>query len=209
MSLRRIWDSKSGSIRMNSTIDYYNLHAEEYYNQTVDADFDHFRQLFISHLPKQARIIDIGCGSGRDVKAFCDMGYRAVGLDASLAMAREAEKHLGIHVIVDDMVNWISEEPYDGIWCCASLLHLHRGEAYIFFNNLKYNLKKGGTIFISIKEGIKTGYDERNRYMKNYSEDELHNMLAESGVLIIRTEHTFDKCGRSDFKWLSIIGEMT
>ena len=89
---------------MNKTIDYYDQHAAQYYGKTIKADFDELRRAFASYLPEHARIIDIGCGSGRDVKAFCDMGYQAIGLDASKEMAREARERLAIDVIIDDMV---------------------------------------------------------------------------------------------------------
>ena len=98
---------------MSSTIDYYNHHAAEYFNDTVDVDFDALRRKFVTLLPKDAKIIDVGCGSGRDVKAFCDMGFDAIGLDASEELAAQAENRLGIQVIVCDMSKWKAEEPFD------------------------------------------------------------------------------------------------
>ena len=60
---------------MMNTIDYYNLNAADYYESTIDVDFDRMRSKFAAYLPEHARIIDVGCGSGRDVKAFCEMGF--------------------------------------------------------------------------------------------------------------------------------------
>lgn len=191
---------------MNQTIEYYNQNAESYFRNTVDADFDRRRKKFVSYLPEHARIIDIGCGSGRDVKAFCDMGYEAVGLDASEEMAKTARKRLGIDVITCDMTEWIAEEPFDGIWCCASLLHLHEEEAERFLNNLQKNLKPGGVIFLSVKEGVETGYDEKGRYMKNYNENELRGKLTEVGISVIFIDRAGDKLGRNDLQWLSLMG---
>lgn len=192
---------------MNQTIDYYNQNAEVYYRSTVDADFERLRKEFVSYLPEHARIIDIGCGSGRDVKAFCDMGYEAVGLDASEEMARVAREQLGIEVLIGDMTEWIAEELYDGIWCCASLLHLHEAEAEQFLSNLKTNLKPGGVIFLSVKEGIKTGYDEKGRYMRNYTEEELKRKLEACEISILCLGKTRDLLGRDEFSWLNVMGE--
>ena len=192
---------------MNQTIEYYNQNAEAYFLNTVDVDFDRLRRKFVSYLPEHARIIDIGCGSGRDVKAFCDMGYDAVGLDASEEMARVARKQLGVNVITGDMADWIAEEPYDGIWCCAALLHLHEEEAERFLSNLKANLKPGGVVFISVKEGIETGYDDKGRYMRNYTEEDLRERLRISGISIVDIERTEDQLGRKAIHWLNITGK--
>ena len=177
---------------MNETIDYYNRNADAYYRNTVDADFDRLRRKFVSYLPEHGRIIDIGCGSGRDVKAFRDMGYEAVGLDASTEMARVAREQLGIDVITGDMSEWIAEEPYDGIWCCASLLHLHEEKADRFLSNLKYNLKDNGIILISVKEGIETGIDEKGRYIRNYTEEELVKYIEATGLEVLETENSIE-----------------
>lgn len=67
---------------MNQTIDYYNRNADIYFESTVGADFTDAHERFCAYLPKGARIIDIGCGSGRDVWAFLEGGYLAMGLDA-------------------------------------------------------------------------------------------------------------------------------
>ena len=193
---------------MNETIEYYNRNADAYYRNTVDAVFDRLRRKFVSYLPEHARIIDIGCGSGRDVKAFRDMGYEAVGLDASKEMARVAREQLGIDVITGDMSEWIAEEPYDGIWCCASLLHLHEEEAERFLSNLKINLKPGGVIFLSVKEGIETGYDDKGRYLRNYTEGELREKLPSAGISVVSINKTGDQLGRAGFQWLNFIGEL-
>lgn len=188
---------------MNDTINYYNQNASDYFSITVNVDFDQLRRKFVSYLPSDARIIDIGCGSGRDVKAFCEMGYDTIGLDASEALVAEARKHLGIEVITADMTTWIADEPFDGIWCCAALLHLHEDEADMFLHNLQHNLKPGGILFLSVKEGIKTGTDEIGRFMYNYTEPELRIKLETTGLKIIEIDTTADSLGRGGFRWLN------
>ena len=188
---------------MNDTISYYDKHAGEYFNSTVDVDFNLLRKKFVSFLPEHSKIIDIGCGSGRDVKAFCEMGYHAVGLDASEGLAAEAEAQLGIEVQVGDMATWIAQDPFDGIWCCATLLHLHEEEANAFLQNLRLNLKPEGILFLSVKEGIQTGPDEKGRYMHNYTEAELRTKLETAGLEIIEIDTSEDGLGRGGFRWLN------
>lgn len=191
---------------MNKTIEYYNTNASKYYSETVNVDLDQMRRKFADYLPEHARVIDIGCGSGRDVKAFLDMGLQAVGLDASEELAQVASEGLGIHVIVEDMSTWLSDEPYDGIWCCASLLHLREQEVICFFNNLHKNLKPGGAIYISVKTGIPTGLDEKGRYMKNFTEDELEDYLKCAGIEIAEKWNSGDQMNREGFYWINVIG---
>ena len=189
---------------MNETLKYYNTNAEDYFRSTVDVDFDSLRKKFASCLPPGGRIIDVGCGSGRDAKAFLDMGFQAVGLDASEGLARIARDQMDIPVLVADMASWQAEEPFDGIWCCAALLHLNEKEADQFFRNLPGNLKDGGILFLSVKEGILTGPDEKGRFMQNYTEADLRRKIEDAGLEIIELERTGDKLGRNDFAWLNV-----
>ena len=191
---------------MSETTSYYDNNANSYFDATVNVDFSDSYNHFTTLLPEHARIIDMGCGSGRDVKAFCDMGFDAVGLDASDELASVAEEKLGIKVIRGDMSTWITDTPFDGIWCCASLLHLRDEEIQSFFDKLTNNLKPGGVIFISVKEGSGRFIDDKGRYMKLFTEKELEDLLTEEGINTIEHWKTSDTLGRNDVSWLNYIG---
>lgn len=189
---------------MNETINYYDNNAEDYYRTTVNVDMDALRKKFASFLPDGANVVDMGCGSGRDVRAFSNMGFHTTGLDASKELVEVARKKLGVDAIEGDMSEWISGYPFDGIWCCASVIHLTAEEIKKFFNNLRYNLKDGGIIYISVKEGVKEGLDEKGRYMNGYSLRDLERYLKDAGCTILETSNTEDMMNR-DMKWLNII----
>jgi 2-polyprenyl-3-methyl-5-hydroxy-6-metoxy-1,4-benzoquinol methylase len=191
---------------MNGTIDYYNSHANEYYRTTVDADLDAGRKKFAAYLPAGARVIDMGCGSGRDVLAFREMGLDAAGLDASEELVRLAKERLGIPVFKADLSCWTADEPYDGIWCCAALMHLEETDCRRFFANLKYNLKPGGALYISVKSGIETGMDSAGRYMRNFTEEDIYELAGSvEGLEITELWYSADTLSRNDFRWLNII----
>ena len=192
---------------MRSTIDYYNRIADSYYWTTVGIDMSKLRNAFAAYLPAEARVIDLGCGSGRDVMAFGDMGHEASGLDASKELVELAKERLEVKASVGDMVTWRASEPYDGIWCCASLIHLNEEEKKRFFGNLQYNLKPGGVIYISVKEGIETGTDEEGVYTSNCTADELKSFLNGAGCEILETVVTEDAMGRPGVKWLNVIAK--
>lgn len=191
---------------MNNTIRYYNENADNYYDATIDVDFTDTYDRFLKYIPEHGSIIDIGCGSGRDAVAFALRGYQVVGLDASEKLAVIAEKEAGIPIIVADMSSWKADEPFDGIWCCASLLHLQNNKLCNFFENLRFNLKQSGAIFISVKSGIETGIDNKGRYMRNFTKSELTDLLKNTDIQIVEQWESRDKLSRSDFYWINIIG---
>ncbi len=190
-----------------STIDYYNRNADSYYWNTVGVDMSVFRKKFASYLPNEASVIDMGCGSGRDVMAFSDMGHDAAGLDAAKELLKLAEERLEIKTIAADMSEYKAASPYDGIWCCASLIHLSDEEKARFFRNLERNLKPGGVLFISVKEGIETGRDGDGVYTNNCTWEELKRYLESAGCGILEDRVTTDAMGRSGVKWLNVFAK--
>ena len=194
---------------MKNTLAYYNQNAENYYEQTVNVCFDDLYDRFLEYIPEGGRIMDAGCGSGRDAAAFVKRGYRAEGLDASSELAVLARERQGISVTVCNMEDWIADEPFDGIWCCAALLHMDDRQIDSFFSNLKYNLKTGGALFISVKTGIKTGHDDKGRFMRNFTGSDLRTLAkgaATAGAELELKEmwETADGTGR-DVSWLNAI----
>lgn len=190
-----------------STIDYYNRNADRYYWNTVGVDMSVFRIKFASYLPNEASVIDMGCGSGRDVMAFSDMGHSAVGLDAAKELLKLAEERLGIKTVYADMSEYKAASPYDGMWCCASLIHLNDEEKARFFRNLDRNLKPGGVLFISVKEGIETGRDSDGVYTSNCTWEELKSYLESAGCGMLEDRVTTDAMGRSGVKWLNVLAK--
>lgn len=187
-----------------STIDYYNRNADSYYWNTVGVDMSVFRKKFASYLPNEASVIDMGCGSGRDVMAFSDMGHDAAGLDAAKELLKLAEERLEIKTIAADMSEYKAASPYDGIWCCASLIHLNDEEKARFFRNLDRNLKPGGALFLSVKEGIETGRDSEGVYTSNCTGAELRRRLEDAGCEILDDRVTTDAMGRGNVRWLNV-----
>jgi 2-polyprenyl-3-methyl-5-hydroxy-6-metoxy-1,4-benzoquinol methylase len=108
------------------TVGYYNSYAADFAAQTADLDLAPLYQGFLRHMPPGGRILDAGCGVGRDALAFAERGYEVVAFDASEAMVQLARRRVGNRAAVclkrfHDL-NWQNE--FDGIWACASLLHV-------------------------------------------------------------------------------------
>lgn len=108
---------------------------------------------FLNAIPEGGIILDAGCGSGRDAKAFKDRGYRIVAFDASSELAAMAGEFLGQPVSVRTFADIDEVALYDGIWACASLLHLTFCEISDALSRLWSALKPGGALYLSFKEG--------------------------------------------------------
>ncbi|MGB9095598.1 MAG: class I SAM-dependent methyltransferase, partial [Erwinia sp.] len=104
--------------------DYYQQNAQRFYDDTVDVDMSAVYQPFLAHIKPGARILDAGCGSGRDTKAFTEMGFEVDAFDASRELVERAKFLSGKPVEVMRFQALTAVDKYDGIWCCASLLHV-------------------------------------------------------------------------------------
>ena len=189
----------------NRTIDYYNDNADEYFNSVISADMTENYTRFLQYVPKGASIVDLGCGSGRDLKYFKDNGYEAEGLDASEKLCILAREYSGCPVLCTDFLSWKTERRYDAFWANASLLHLTEKEITTFFEQKTGYLAEGGIFYMSMKTGIPQGDDPKGRYFTPFSEELLEQLLKASKLELIDRWSNSDALGRSDTKWMSVI----
>ena len=187
------------------TIDFYNTNADSFYTSTVDVDMSHLYSRFTEHLPSNAHILDAGCGSGRDSKAFLTMGYRVTAFDASQEMVKRAKEHTGLNVQCLSFEQFQSAEKYDGIWSCASLLHIPMGELPAIMKRLEGMLAAGGVWYLSFKYG--TGEREKDgRHFTDINEGILTDLLTPlHGLEVVSTWVTEDARPDRDEKWLNAI----
>ncbi len=127
--------------------DYYQQHAEMFFADTVEVDMTPLYRRFLSLLRDQAQILDAGCGSGRDARAFADLGHHVTAFDASPALVALAETQLGqpVQCLRFQDIAW--QEQFDGIWACASLLHVPAAELPEVMQRLCKALKPGGVLY--------------------------------------------------------------
>jgi SAM-dependent methyltransferase len=197
---------RGGETEMSSTDRFYEDHASEYFARTFDADMSSLHQRFLSRVPRHARILDAGCGSGRDLRVFVERGYLALGIDASAALVRLAHEFSGADCEVVRLEDVVYEGIFDGVWACASLLHLPKKMLIPVLKRLQGALVRGGTLFASIQEGKGEGCLEDGRFYAYYSQDELSKALQMSGFLMDEMWRTEDVLSRSDSpKWLNVL----
>lgn len=110
----------------NKTIDYYNNNTEEYSNTTLYLDLKEKYYKFTKGIKFGGKILDVSCGSGRDLIAFKILGYDVIGIDASIKIVEIAKENSKADVFNKEFnqIDWKHE--FDGVWCMASLLHLQK-----------------------------------------------------------------------------------
>ena len=188
------------------TIEYYNNEADRFFESTVSVDFSKIQEQFLKYVKPGGRILDLGCGSGRDSRAFLERGYEVVAVDGSRELAKIAGAYIGQEVIVADFREFEPEGTFDGIWACASLLHLPKGEIAAVMRQMAAHLAEGGCFYASFKYGEFQG--ERNgRYFTDMTEESFKVLLREAPGLIIEELFTSGdvRANRESEKWLNVL----
>ena len=188
------------------TIEYYNENVSKFVNDTQDVVFCATQDLFLSYLNEGDSILDLGCGSGRDTKYFLSKGYKVDATDGSEEICKVASDYTGINVKCL-LFNELDEiDKYDGIWACASILHLDRDDLIDVFHRIARALKDNGILYTSFKysefEGMRNG-----RYFTDFTIESLNEFQTNIPEFIIEKKWiTSDvRAGREDEKWLNLI----
>lgn len=200
--IRKDWKEKN----TDNTLTYYNENALNFICTTQSVDFHEIQELFLSYLPKKSKILDFGCGSGRDAKYFLEQGYDVVAVDGSEEICKAASKYVGIFVKQMFFQDLNEKNIYDGIWACASILHLSKIELPDMFQKMKEALKQDGILYASFKYGTFEGM-RNGRYFTDLTEQSFSEMLGKiNGLEIEKMWLTEDvREDRGDEQWLNII----
>lgn len=193
-------------MQMNKTIDYYNLNAKKFIENTLNADMHITQDRFLRLLAENRFILDFGCGSGRDTKYFLEKGYRVEATDGSSELCKLASAFTGIEVKEMLFQNLDASGKYEGIWACSSILHLPKQELLPVIQKMCIALKDNGVIYTSFKYGDFEG--ERNgRYFTDFTEDTFDKFIKVIPELTIEEAWiTSDvRPGRGEEKWLNLI----
>ena len=190
----------------NASIAFYNANAQAFFDRSVEADMAQAHAEFTALLPLGGRVLDAGCGSGRDALEFHRQGFQVIALEASAALAALAHAHTGLPIVVMtfDEIAW--REAFDGVWACASLLHVPRADLPAAVGRLRDALVPGGVLWMSFKYGTQ----ERavaGRTFTDLDEDLAEGLLVVAGGLELIGMHVSgdvrdDHAGEC---WLSVL----
>ena len=197
--------------RERQTLLFYEENAAQFAQGTMLADMEDARSRFLNCLhclPAHAYLLDFGCGSGRDAKAFLEKGYRVDAVDGSLELCRIASEYAGIpvrHMLFQELS---AREQYDGIWACASILHLPKRELSAVLLKIAAALKPGGVLYTSFKYGTFAGM-RGGRYFTDFTEETLVQFIGQIPELDLEPVDVWTtqdvRPGREEERWINIL----
>lgn len=189
----------------NKTLDYYNQNADAFIKGTAYVDFKETQDRFIAKL-SDGKILDFGCGSGRDTKYFIEAGFDVDAIDGSEELCKSASAYTGIEVKQMLFQDLDAVEQYDGIWACSSILHLPKSELKQVFAKMVNALRSDGIIYTSFKYGEFEGV-RNERYFTDFTIDSFKKYISDvCDVVVEEYWITGDvRPGREEEKWLNLI----
>jgi len=211
---------------------YYNQNAQAFSDSTFSVDMQPLYNEFLPLVIAGGHILDGGCGSARDAKAFKDQGFKVTAIDASEELVKIASQYLGQPVGLKTFQQINDINIFDGIWCCASLLHVPFDELIQVFGKLSNALKQNGALYVSFKycrDEVETNPEEtaspeinnpeitnlkinsqrehNGRLFTDLNEQNLNDLLVDQKDLQLnKTWITGDRrAGREGEQWLNAI----
>ncbi len=191
---------------MIGSITYYNQNADKYYKNTLNVDMSKIYQSFLQHLPSGGLILDAGCGSGRDSLYLLKEGYHVKPFDGSEEMVIRSSRLIGREVQHCTFEEFKSDLLFDGIWACASLLHVEKDKLESVIDHLACFLKQGGIFYMSFKYRD-WDYEKDGRTFSCFKEDDFTATITKLDNLeIVELFQTVDvRPDRPDEYWLNCL----
>ena len=178
---------------MNKTIQTYSQIYQAYADRnTLNENIKPLLNKFIKLL-KGKKIIDVGCANGRDSCYFYSQGYNVTGIDLSPEFIKLAEESCPKvkFKLMDMRALKFKPNSFDGMWACASFLHIPKKEALQTLIGFRKVIKTSGVLFLSVMEGDFEGYRKHDqlkwgdRYFSHYKTIELEKLFVDAGFDVI------------------------
>lgn len=193
-------------MQSNTTLTFYNQNAQDFTDSTIRVDMSALYREFLPTITPNGHILDAGCGSARDAAYFKQQGFTVSAFDASEELAALASQHLQQTVEVSTFQQLDRVNQYDGIWCCASLLHVPKNELPNVFIRLQNALKPNGVLYVSFKYGTTERVDN-GREFTDLNETALTSLIDACPQLnLIKHWQSVDqRPGRESEMWLNAL----
>jgi SAM-dependent methyltransferase len=187
----------------NPMTDYYQCFASVYNRRTFPVDPAGFLLPLLSALPRGSRVLDVGCGSGRDLLWLRRRGFVMTGFERSEGLAALAESQSGCPVIRGDFRTFdFSTLSFDGLLLVAALVHVPHDELEGVLQGILEALRPGGALLLSLKKGEGTKADDTGRLFYRWQPAVLDPILERLGLDAWRTAEYPSAMGAADI-WLT------
>ncbi len=190
------------------TLEHYNRHAEDFWQGTQDHDVRQNVEALLRHIrgAPPYKILDFGCGPGRDLKAFVELGHIAAGLEGAANFVAMARAHSGCEVWHQDFLKLdLPKATFDGVFANAALFHVPTQELPRVLLELNATLKPGGVLFSSNPRGHNEEGWTLGRYGVYHELEAWRSYLSQAGFLEL--EHYYRPAGlpREKQPWLASV----
>ncbi|MDX2447465.1 MAG: methyltransferase domain-containing protein [Desulfobacterales bacterium] len=185
--------------------DYYQHHCTAYHKKTFHIDPSSFLEPLVRYLNPGGTVLDVGCGSGRDLLWLKEHGFYVRGFERSEGLATLARKHVGCDVIEGDFENFnFSKQTFDAILLSGSLVHIPHVRLEAVFSNVVSGLEEGGKVLVSLKEGIGSSMDEAGRTFYFWQDEDLRDIFSKPNFRVLDFHRGVSKVNKKD-TWLSYV----
>ncbi len=190
----------------NDTLHWYQENAEAFISRTTDVDMTAHYRAFLHHIFPGGRILDLGCGAGSASLYFTQRGYDVLAVDGCKELCEHTRRRVGctVRCMRFDELDYV--DAFDGVWACASLLHLRKAELPAVLRLIRRALTKNGVFYASFKYG-NAERDRNGRIFSDFTEASLRSLLDEAGSFqVIDLWTTSDaRPDRSDERWVNVL----
>lgn len=184
------------------TNDYYKRNVIDFFQSTSEVDMSMQYTKFLQYLNGD-KILDLGCGSGRDSYYFKLQNYKVTSIDYTSEFNVLAKEKFDIDIINTDMRKLNYTNQFNGIWACASLLHLTMEELKEIVPKLALSLKDEGIIYASFKDGQFSGF-RNGRYFTDLTIEQAIELFSDFFEIELYFYSEDNRVDRND-KWLNLI----
>jgi ubiquinone/menaquinone biosynthesis C-methylase UbiE len=200
------------------TINWYDANAEKYAADSDGITFESTARQFLEKLNPNPKVLEAGCGSGRDAITLSELGAEVTGVDASEGLIAVAKKKsLDIEFLVGNFLDLpFLDETFDGVWSHASLVHLDTiSDVKSALSEFYRVLKIEGYLYVLVKKQngeektavVSDSLSNHNRFFRYYTEEELQTLLEEVGFTITEVKTEEDVHGRNEVTWLKLLAK--
>lgn len=196
------------------TADTYDRIVRDYDARTAQPapEYVAFRNAFCDRLAAGSRVVDLGCGPGRDAVAFQQRGLEVLGLDASTGMVRRTRERGVPAVVGDHRRPPFADAMAGGVWSSASLLHVPRDDVDPTLRSWRRLLVRGGVLGLSTSLGSSEGWEDApyaadepqpaqlRRWFVHHERQSLLDLIAATGFAVIRVDER-----TSHRRWLQVL----
>ena len=187
--------------------DYYQENYLKYHDQTFAIDPTSFLSPLARCLAPSSTILDVGCGSGRDMRWFKDRGFRPTGFERSQNLCTLGRKHSGCPVVEGDFETYnFSDLQTDALVLVGALVHVPHNRFSEILSNIVQALKPGGYMLITMKEGGTTSEDAGDRVFFLWRDEDLKIVFERLNLAVVDFSRQVSKIRENDV-WLGYVLE--